>query len=505
MIPRTFPSTYASNGQQQMVVHFLTSVAGLARWSDYIPVKLVQGGPENSYSGTVDVAVIPSLTAATQAWKEYIPVYADDSATDAWTVNNIGYIPYNYALFNDASMQLDLTNGAALDSRVTFTRATTATRTNSSGLIESVAINAPRFDYNPTTLASLGLLIEEQRVNLILQSETCDVSPWVTAAPYSVSANAAISPDGTQNADAVIVASGQSAFNTNVTRQIVTKAASAIQYTRSTYFKALGVTTSVRFVDFGSITTNSASVIVSLVNGSVVTAAATAGTFSGASVAVTNAGNGWWRVALTYTTDTATSLTVRSFPYVGNVALTGDGTSGLLVYGAQLEAGAFATSYIPTVASQVTRSADVAVMTGTNFSSWYSQGQGTLYIENEGQLSTTTAWSASITDAANTEIATIRNFSNTARFGVQGVASGSAGATVAGVPYKTAFAFSSDNQGMSVNGATTLSGTTAMTSEASLLRLASNPSGNNVFTTRIRKVAYYPLRVTDAQLQALTS
>jgi hypothetical protein len=59
MIPRTFPSTYASNGQQQMVVHFLTSVAGLKRWSDYIPVKLVQGGVENVQS----VSLGPILTS----------------------------------------------------------------------------------------------------------------------------------------------------------------------------------------------------------------------------------------------------------------------------------------------------------------------------------------------------------------------------------------------------------------------------------------------------------
>jgi hypothetical protein len=53
----------------------------------------------------------------------------------------------------------------------------------------------------------------------------------------------------------------------------------------------------------------------------------------------------------------------------------------IYAWGAQVEAGAFATSYIPTVASQVTRSADSAVMTGTNFSSWYNASEGTFYCE----------------------------------------------------------------------------------------------------------------------------
>jgi hypothetical protein len=356
----------------------------------------------------------------------------------------------------------------------------------------------------------LGLLIEEQRVNLLLQSEACDVSPWVTAAPYSVSANAAISPDGTQNADALIVASGQSAFNTNVTRQIVTKAASAIQYTRSTYFKALGVTTSVRFVDFGSITTNSASVIVSLVNGSVVTAAATAGTFSGASVAVTNAGNGWWRVALTYTTDTATSLTVRSFPYVGNVALTGDGTSGLLVYGAQLEAGAFATSYIPTVASQVTRSADVAVMTGTNFSSWYNATEGTLYGQADWLGPSSFDYFFSLNNGTGSNLISLGVTSTAVtRFIVSDA--GVTQASIAGPAgsannvFKVAGGYQVNNFAAATNGTlgtVDTSGTVPSVDQASL---TSSQGTTNLFNGHIRQLAYYPRRLANSELQAITA
>ena len=180
MIPRTFPSTYASNGQQQMVVYFLTSTTGLQRWADYIPVKLTQGGVENSYNnnGYIDVAVISRPTATQQAWKEYIPVYLDDAATDAWRVNAVGYIPYGYALFNGASMMMDLTNGGNLDPRVTFSRASNATLVNSAGAVA----------YAPH--------------NLLTFSESFDNSAW-NKATTTVTANSLTAPDGTTTADLI--------------------------------------------------------------------------------------------------------------------------------------------------------------------------------------------------------------------------------------------------------------------------------------------------------------
>lgn len=111
MIPRTFLSTYAVSGQQQMVVVFLENITGLTRWVDYIPVKFAAGTKVNSYDNDgfilVD-AITPSGTDV--AFKEYIPVYNDTSATDAWTVNAVGYIPcaYEDSPFNQLGPTLDL-------------------------------------------------------------------------------------------------------------------------------------------------------------------------------------------------------------------------------------------------------------------------------------------------------------------------------------------------------------------------------------------------------------
>jgi hypothetical protein len=105
-------------------------------------------------------------------------------------------------------LALDFTTGA-LDPRVTVARAlNTATRVNSSGLIEIINANLPRFDYDPVTLAPKGLLIEESRTNLMLQSQAIDQSPWAvsqlntTGTPAYI--DVAASPDGTQNADKLI-------------------------------------------------------------------------------------------------------------------------------------------------------------------------------------------------------------------------------------------------------------------------------------------------------------
>ena len=111
MIPRTFLSTYAANGQQQMVVAFITNLTGLSRWADYIPIKLSTGTKVNSYDNDGFIlidAITPSGTDV--PFKEYIPVYNDTSATDAWTVNAVGYIPYGYedSPFNQLGPTLDL-------------------------------------------------------------------------------------------------------------------------------------------------------------------------------------------------------------------------------------------------------------------------------------------------------------------------------------------------------------------------------------------------------------
>jgi hypothetical protein len=158
------------------------------------------------------------------------------------------------------------------------------TYVDENGIIQLSSADQPRFDHDPTTGESLGLLVEVSRTNILLNSAT-------------------------------------------LSTQSVTTSATA--YTLS-------------FYGTGTITLSGTS---------------TAGPLTG-----TGAND---RVTLTFT------------PTAGTLTLTVTGT----VSNAQLETGSFPTSYIPTTGTALTRSADVASITGTKFSSWYSQSEGTVFAD----------------------------------------------------------------------------------------------------------------------------
>ena len=136
---------------------------------------------------------------------------------------------------------------------------------------------------------------------------------------------------------------------------------------------------------------NSATMTVDLVNGVL---GQIAGFASSDFLSAVDVGNGFRRVSFKFPSGMSTlnylAFTSRSTEAYDNTAF--DGYSGIFIWGAQVEEGAFPTSYIPTVASQVTRSADSASMIGTNFSSWYRQDEGSFvlkYVENGNNSSAT--------------------------------------------------------------------------------------------------------------------
>jgi hypothetical protein len=321
-------------------------------------------------------------------------------------------------LLNKLSPSLLLTFAGAetLDPRITFTRASTATFTGSNGLIQTAAINAPRFDYNPTTLAPLGLLIEEQRTNLVLNSATL----------------------ATQNVTVTAVAHTLSFYGTGTV------------------------------------------------------------TLSGTSTAGPLLGTGAYpaRSTLTFT------------PTAGTLTLTVSGT----VEFAQLEIGAFPTSYIPTVASQVTRSADLAVMTGTNFSSWYNQAEGTLFGEYAGINNTQVAARrlAEIGVAGLTTNRFIAGYSSTSnsRWIVTngGVTQANIFVVTTAFSGKFAGAYAANNFQSAVNATLGTEDTSGTVPTVNALFIGSDSvsTANTVINGTIRQIAYYPRRLTDSQLQAIT-
>lgn len=251
-------------------------------------------------------------------------------------------------VFNSASLGLDFISGV-LDSRVTFTRASKGWATNSSGLIAEYAVNAPRFDYDPVTLAPKGLLIEEARTNLLTYSSRFDNAAWVKD-KNQFRAGAGIAPDGTLSAQYIL----ETGNGLHQTYQAVT--ATAVPHTFSIYVKASGRDwIAIRFDDGSA---QNAWFNVSTGVKGTINAAYT-------SSSITNEGNGWFRCSVTRTATAATwYAVVHPASADGTVTYNADGTLGLYIWGAVIEAGAFATSYIPSTDSFTSRAS-----TATSFDS----------------------------------------------------------------------------------------------------------------------------------------
>lgn len=406
--------------------------------------------------------------------------------------------------FPPATFALNFLTGA-LDSGVTFTRGTTATFVGSDGLIQTAAINAPRFDYDPVTLAAKGLLIEEQRTNLLTYSEQFDNASWVKSAA-SIAANAVVSPDGATDADKLVedTANAPHFVRQNVVGVIGTS------YTSTVFVKAAERTAAtISHFDGAAF----CGVSIDLSTGVLSAPPSDLGMTNALSTSTVSAfGNGWYRVSVQRTQVTATTVQTRVVVQNGsNGSYAGNGVSGVYVYGAQIEAAAFATSYIPTVASTVTRSADVATMTGTNFSSWYNQSEGTFVLSGDVLSSTATrVWM---------DVGPNGGFGTTAYIGQTpsniSLLPGSAPVNMASQVNTTALSntvaigLQNNNSVLSVGGVLGPVDTSCtMPASATLLAIGTpiwNLGGSATLDGHIRSIAYYNTRLSDATLQALTA
>ena len=401
-------------------------------------------------------------------------------------------------------LALDFTT-ASLDPRITFTRVgATATRVNASGFVESVAADTPRFDFNSITLVCRGLLVEESRTNLLLQSQNFGTS-WSNT-NTSENVDVAISPDGTQNADKLIVNNGSAVGGSQIT-QIVSKAATATTYTYSVFGQAAGLNRMWLIVSDGASFSNRANFAISLVDGAVTISAGAVGTFTAASGAVTAFKDGWYRASLTFTSSTETSVVARIYPLDSSIT-TGDGVKGINIWGAQLEAGAFATSYIPTVASQVTRTADVATMTGTNFSDWYNASEGTFSVQaNVTSLATQQYVFAAVQGASfNNAIGVNTQLSGSYLYvGDAGVTQAAIlSAVTANTNAKFVGAYKANSFAYTTNAANTSTDSSGTVPTVDNLIIGSRNGGAAHFNGTMQAIYYYPQRLTNAEVQAFS-
>jgi hypothetical protein len=293
----------------------------------------------------------------------------------------------------------------------------------------------------------------------------------------------------------------------------ISKAASATTYTLSFFVKAAEKDGFRIYVRDSATSANFASVTFNITSGTIQTAAAAGGTFTAASAPVPeNYGGGSYRCSLKFTTGTETSISVQGIALNGDgTAFTGDGASGLFVWGAQIEVGAFATSYIPTTTAQAARAADVAKMTGTNFSGWYRSDEGAFAVSC---IPFATSYSSaghivSLSDGTVAEFMLIQRMSTLAsNFAItdSGVAQVvGTGATMAtGAVSNLALAYKLNDSIGSYDGVLTTADTVCTMPTVTQMHIGSRYDSVRFMNGHIRSLRYYPARLANAELQALT-
>jgi hypothetical protein len=384
------------------------------------------------------------------------------------------------------SLVLDFAGTGTLDSRITFTRASNATYYNSSGVLTTASNDVARFDYNPSTLAPLGLLIEQSSTNLLSYSEDFTNAAWVKTATLGGTTTA---PDGSSNGR-LIYPLTTGTFR--VLYQVVNGLTLGI-YTWTLYAKAQNK--NFLFINPpGDGTTN---IYFNLSTNQVGTIA------SGYTASIQDVGNGWRRCVVTNNANTAYTFgaVFGVCDANGSTTATANGTDGIYVFGSDIEKLAFPTSYIKTTTAAATRASDNASMTGTNFSSWYNQNQGTMFVD--------------FTISSRNDTPPYRGAYSLAiaicRLDVLKTTSGlppSATRSIAVGRNKEVASYNSANQTITeyINGVNTatLTSVTSIINPASSLAIGRDDNFSALSGT-ISKLTYYPTPLTNAQLQALTT
>jgi hypothetical protein len=401
------------------------------------------------------------------------------------------------------TLSFDFVNAGVLDPSVTFTRTTSATYFDETGILRVANPNTPRFDYNPSTLAAQGLLIEESRTNLLLQS--ADFTTTWSQTNVTITANTTASPDGGTNGDTLLINSAGA--NTTQTSQSFT-AGSTITVS---VFAKKNASNFLR-IEVG----NLCSCWFDLNTGVTGTNGAGSGNVLFSAKSIQAISNGWYRCALTVTTSTITTLSVGLFA-TNTDNNSSSVSSSIFLWGAQCEVGAFPTSYIPTTTTALTRSADVASV--NTLSPWFNSASGTLYAEgvtNRPYAAATGGQMAQISDGTANNRMWVAQGNTTANTATNSVVT-TAGVLVAELQYgptpsanylnKAAFAYAANDFAGCTGGGTVATDPSGAVPTATVLYLgiSATLSSASTWNGYLRRITYYPVRLTNAQLQNLTA
>lgn len=474
------------------------------RWATAV-FDLSTGSVTQVGNGTFGATTIGTVTSATNGWYRCAVTGSTNGGVNGYSYARIGILSSStWSNASGTGGQVSYTGttatiyawGAQVEQRSTSTPYTVTLAspvTNFIPQLQLASSNTPRLDYNPVTGESLGLLMEEQRTNLMLQSESFTSSPWAQV----VGATATVIPSGWNfgfNVGQVTAITANGGI-----RQSIGSLSSGQVYTLSFYLQST-LTNIYLFTENGAAAYGTqCNVTINAVTG----ATSSMGGFTG--VTSTALGNGRvYQVALP---------AVTTGSYLSANLEWKTATTGVPFYigRPQFEASAFATSYIPTTASQATRAGDIASIP---LSSWFNTSQGTFYVsasyESYNSVRIPRPYLLNIIDSGN-------------RFSIRGPNDGTGG-----VALSVAI-----GNGTSVS---TLNGTGANTSDKVAVSYATtasylytngvsssnNPGGGyvyggqtavylgsggatNQFGGWLSKVAYYPEALSTATIQSLTA
>ena len=376
------------------------------------------------------------------------------------------------------TLDLNFAATKVLDDRIAFTRDSIGTYTDENGLVKYASNNVPRFDHDPATGDSLGLLIEESRTNIINYSE--DISnntTWIKQNGFHYVVNSVSSPDGNQTADTIYKSSSTQYLYTNTT---VTGT-----YTLSAWIKSQNSNQNFSMQHYNG------------VDGSLGNTTFTATTE-------------WQRFSIT------ASPTTSGGWYPCTPSNTNE---NFYIWGAQLELGAFPTSYIPTSGSSVTRAVDIAKITGTNFTDFYNQTEGTFFVEAD---TINPIYNNAITgfDGSNNNYTIIGTGASPNRFQIRfddqepfqvlGFGPNSTTAITSSSTLtptlrgKIAGAFKQDDVRGAAQGEIILTDTSFDMISPTSLFIGSLNGSSEILPGHVRKVSYYRQALSNAQLRGLT-
>ena len=372
------------------------------------------------------------------------------------------------------TLNLNFARSKTLDPRITFTRASTATYVDEDGLIKTAAADEARFDYDPTTGESLGLLIEESRTNYISnESVTFSLGDDQT----TVTPNAFTAPDGSNTA---IRIQASNSFVNIVGGRGSVPAGSTL--TASFYvYSAVEIPTCRSRVTYGS------------------------GSFD--TIKTIPAGK-WTRFVCDAIVDDTGSDTNFSWRPLTAINSFGVLSIDCYIWGFQVEASSFPTSYIPTSGSTVTRQPDNAQITGTNFTDWYNSSEGTIFTESNiyslENLQNFTEFQIDDGTQTNRIFHYLARSNDSAKFQAWGIDVGvQDNSAIANTDLKHASSYNSSSYITCLNSSLSSTGTTGTQVALNEAHIGWNHSGNYL-NGHIKQLIYYPARISDIKLEQMT-